>query len=82
MRENYSTLYPNELIAQSVTDYADEYSLQLDKEVCMHHEWVLATQKQACCIMSLFQARFLTWMARSMAAQRGNVSRRHLNVVY
>jgi predicted O-methyltransferase YrrM len=71
MRENCSALYPNEFAPHQIGDYTDTCSIRLDDEVCQFHEWAQTTPKHGGCrCMSLYQARFLTWMARSMKAKR------------
>lgn len=73
MRENCTTLYPNEEVAQKVSIYADAHSLGLPNEVTEYHKWVLETQERSYYTISLLEARFLTWLARSIGAKRGRL---------
>lgn len=39
MKKNCTTLYPNEAVAQKVSDYADRHSVSLPAEFTLHYEW-------------------------------------------
>lgn len=74
MRENCTTLYPNEEVALKVSDYSDRHSLDLPDAVTKYHEWVLQTQERSYFTISMLEARYLTWMTRLMGAKRGKYS--------
>lgn len=71
MKTNCTTLYPNEAVAQKVSDYAVGHSVSLPAELTLHYEWVLATQPKSFFTISPLEARFLMWLARTIGANRG-----------
>ncbi|KJZ74330.1 hypothetical protein HIM_06336 [Hirsutella minnesotensis 3608] len=70
MRENCTTLYPNDKVARKVSEYADRSSIDLPDTLIKYHQWVLDTQPRSYFTISLLEARLLTWMARTVGAKR------------
>ncbi|KAK7432862.1 hypothetical protein QQZ08_000725 [Neonectria magnoliae] len=71
MKENCTTLYPNNTVAQAVSEYADRRSLSLPARLTEYHTWVLQTQEQAHFTISTLEARFLTWIAHLVVLEIG-----------
>ena len=71
MRDNCTTLYPNDIVGQKVSAYADGHSVALPEPIVKYHEWVLATQERSYFTISLLEARMLVWLARMIDAKRG-----------
>jgi hypothetical protein len=75
MKESTAILYPNSQVAKKVTDYSEDHTLALPKELTDFHAWILDTQKeQANLTISTFQAKSLVWLARVIGAKHGTHS--------
>ncbi|KAG5913150.1 hypothetical protein E4U53_004985 [Claviceps sorghi] len=70
MKENTTTLFPNQQVGLKVSEYADNHSLPLGAALTQYHEWVNRTQPCAFFTISLLQARLLLWLARLVGARR------------
>jgi protein-L-isoaspartate O-methyltransferase len=78
MRENCTTLYPNAVVAQKVSDYAISHSISLPEELTKYHEWVLKSQPRSYFAISPLEARFLIWLTRTVGAKRGTYRNRNM----
>lgn len=71
MKENYTQLYTNEIVATAVGDYAFAHSTKLPKHIVDHHAWGIESQEKANYMISPFQAEFQVWLAKAVGAKRG-----------
>ncbi|KPM39291.1 hypothetical protein AK830_g7270 [Neonectria ditissima] len=70
MKDNCTTLYPNDIVGQAVSEYADRHSLGFPARLTDYHAWVLETQERSWFTVSMLEARFLTWIAHLVGASR------------
>jgi hypothetical protein len=70
MKENYTQLYTNEVVAKAVGDYALAHSTKLPKHILDHHAWGVESQERANYMISPLQAEFQLWFAKAMGAKR------------
>ncbi|KAM4061169.1 o-methyltransferase [Hirsutella rhossiliensis] len=70
MKDNCTTLYPNDVVARKVSEYADRNSVDLPDALLQYHQWVLDTQPRCAMTISLLEARLLTWLARTVGVKR------------
>jgi hypothetical protein len=77
MKDSAPVLYPNEQVGKKVTEYSEDHTLSLPKELTDFHAWILETQETANYTISTFQAKSLLWLARLAGAKHGNYSLPH-----
>jgi hypothetical protein len=70
MKESKAVLYPNEQVAKKVTDYSENHTLDLPKEITDYHAWIVETQEMSNYTISTFQAKSHVWLARLIGAKR------------
>lgn len=73
MKTSTTVLYPNQQVADAVTQYSESRTLALPKELADFHAWICDTQKNANYTISTFQAKSLIWLARLAGAKRGTL---------
>lgn len=71
MKSSTTVLYPNQQVADKVTEYSESRTLALPKEISDYHAWICTTQEDANYSISTFQAKSLVWLARLVKAKRG-----------
>jgi hypothetical protein len=71
MKSSTTVLYPNQKVADRVTEYSETRTLDLPKEIADYHAWICETQADANYSISTFQAKSLVWLARLMGAKHG-----------
>ncbi|KAB5577628.1 O-methyltransferase family protein [Coniochaeta sp. 2T2.1] len=69
MKDSAPVLYASEHTGQKVTEYSEEHTLGLPKEITDFHAWILETQTTANYTISTFQAKSLVWLARLIGAK-------------
>ncbi|KAL8308034.1 hypothetical protein RB597_000638 [Gaeumannomyces tritici] len=69
MKELVPVLYPNGVVAASVTEYSDAKSSGLSEVLVRYHEKILQ-RPDSYYTISLYQAKTLTFLARSIEAKR------------
>lgn len=71
MKTSTTVLYPNQQVAEKVTEYSEARTSSLPKEIADYHAWICDTQAAANFCISTFQAKSLVWLARLTGAKRG-----------
>lgn len=69
MKDLVPVLYPNGVVAASVTEYSDAKSSGLSEALVKYHEKILQ-RPDSYYTISLYQAKTLTFLARSIEAKR------------
>lgn len=70
MKDSEAVLYPNEHVARKVTEYSDNHTLALPKEITDYHTWICENREEANYCISTFQAKSHVWLARLIGAKR------------
>lgn len=70
MKTDMSTLYPNNKVAERVTDYARRHSTALPAHIVDYHAWVNENHPRAGYMISDFQGQCHVFLARALGARR------------
>jgi hypothetical protein len=73
MKDNLTQLYPNEKVGARVGNYAFAHSTSLPKHMLEHHAWASDNHEHPNMMISPLQAQFHVWMAKAVAAKRGEL---------
>lgn len=74
MKSNAPVLYPNEKVAERVTDYSANHSTPLPKHITDYHAAVVSGHERSEYLTSNFQSQCHTFLARMIDAKRGKLS--------
>lgn len=80
MKSSTTVLYPNQLVADRVTEYSEARTLALPKEIEEYHAWICETQANSNYSISTFQAKSIVWLARLIGAKHGKFKSSHVFV--
>ena len=70
MKTGTPVLYPNDKVAEKVTEYSEEHSLQLPKHITEYHANISANHPDSILMISNFQAQSHIWLARLIGSKR------------
>lgn len=70
MKSDVSTLYPNQKVAERVTEYSRQHSTPLPKHIVDYHGWVNENHPRAGYMISDFQGQCHVFLARAIGAKR------------
>lgn len=70
MKTGVSSLYPNQTVAERVTEYSQGHSTSLPKHITDYHGWVEKNHPRAAYMISDFQGQYLVFLAHTIGAKR------------
>lgn len=71
MKSGVPVLYPNEKVAERVTEYSANHSTPLPKHITDFHAEVVGSNERSEYLTSNFQSQCHTLLARMIGAKRG-----------
>lgn len=76
MKTGVPVLYPNEKVAERVTEYSANHSTPLPKHITEFHAQVVNSNERSEYLTSNFQSQCHTLLARMIGAKRGEFALR------
>ena len=70
MKSGTSPLYPNQKVAERVSNYAEQHSTALPKYITDYHDWVESNHERSNYMISNFQGQCHVFLARTVGAKR------------
>lgn len=71
MKTGKPSLYPNDAVAEAVTEYSEAHSLALPQHLLDYHAEIFKSSPTSNLMISTFQAQALVFLARMIGAKRG-----------
>lgn len=70
MKTSAPSLYPNDTVGKRVTEYSEQHSLGLPREITDYHTHIFNTHPKSNYMISSFQGQAHVFLARAIGARR------------